>query len=619
MKNNMNKFLFLASFSVGAIAILWIGGVFLGHDPLGLVVTLIIAFVYLIGTFELLRFRRATSTLTLALGSLTEPLEHLEPWLKTIDAQLRDAVRIRAMGGRNPLPGPILTPYLVGLLVMLGLLGTFIGMVDTLRGAVTALQGTTELEAIRQGLAAPIEGLGLAFGTSVAGVAASAMLGLSSALSRRERIHSSRLLDQKVAEELSLHSPTHQQILAFKAIQNQSEALPKVAEQLEILAVQLSNLGQSVGEKLSLQHSQLSERLLEAQAETSSAITETVGKSLSTTTEGISESLVSAATDVFKQLELQALDSNLRAVRVIDEKTKIHQEQLDSLISVTGAHVENLLEEMKGNVADLSKRLLESSEVWANKQVEQSREISLAIREEMKAWRDQEQDKVQSAFEKLASLDELVAEHLTTMGLKLEEPITRLIEVASESPKAAAEVITKLRDEVAKNVERENVVLAERADLMTSLNEISDKLAANSIEQKATIEALVSQSTETFSSVGDKFNEQVSKESKKISDSADLFAASTADMASWGEAFQVAMEQFSDSTSILIENLNRIESALADNNARSDEQLAYYVAQAREIIDHNLLSHQQIISALNAQKSQPSQRPQQMAVEGVSK
>ena len=281
--------------------------------------------------------------------------------------------------------------------------------------------------------------------------------------------------------------------------------------------------------------------------------------------------------------------------------------------------VENLLEEMKGNAADLSKRLLESSEVWANKQVEQSREISLAIREEMKAWRDQEQDKVQSAFEKLASLDELVAEHLTTMGLKLEEPITRLIEVASESPKAAAEVITKLRDEVAKNVERENVVLAERADLMTSLNEISDKLAANSIEQKATIEALVSQSTETFSSVGDKFNGQVSTESKKISDSADLFAASTADMASWGEAFQVAMQQFSDSTSILIENLNRIESALADNNARSDEQLAYYVAQAREIIDHNLLSHQQIISALNAQKSQPSQRPQQMAVEGVSK
>jgi biopolymer transport protein ExbB/TolQ len=63
---------------------------------------------------------------------------------------------------------------------MLGLLGTFVGMVDTFQGAVFALEGSTELQAIREGLAAPINGLSLAFGTSFAGVAASAMLGLSS-------------------------------------------------------------------------------------------------------------------------------------------------------------------------------------------------------------------------------------------------------------------------------------------------------------------------------------------------------------------------------------------------------------------------------------------------------
>ena len=55
------------------------------------------------------------------------------------------------------LPAPVLTPYLVGLLVMLGLLGTFVGMVETLQGAVIALEGTTELQAIRAGLAAPIK------------------------------------------------------------------------------------------------------------------------------------------------------------------------------------------------------------------------------------------------------------------------------------------------------------------------------------------------------------------------------------------------------------------------------------------------------------------------------
>src|SRR3546814_4133357 len=66
---------------------------------------------------------------------------------------------------------PVLTPYLVGLLVLLGMLGTFLGMVATLRGTGLALESSTDLAAIRASLAAPVQGLGFAFGTSVAGVA----------------------------------------------------------------------------------------------------------------------------------------------------------------------------------------------------------------------------------------------------------------------------------------------------------------------------------------------------------------------------------------------------------------------------------------------------------------
>ena len=46
---------------------------------------------------------------------------------------------------RQALPGPGITPYLVGLLVLLGMLGTFLGMVVTLNGAVLALESTTDL------------------------------------------------------------------------------------------------------------------------------------------------------------------------------------------------------------------------------------------------------------------------------------------------------------------------------------------------------------------------------------------------------------------------------------------------------------------------------------------
>jgi hypothetical protein len=37
---------------------------------------------------------------------------------------------------------------------------------------------------------------------------------------------------------------------------------------------------------------------------------------------------------------------------------------------------------------------------------------------------------------------------------------------------------------------------------------------------------------------------------------------------------------------------------LQGSGERSDEQMAYYVAQAREIIDHNMLAHQEIINQL---------------------
>jgi len=212
----MIKFLFSGAFVLGALAIIWIGQIFLGVDVFGLGVTILIGVVYAVGTWELMQFRRATNNLIQELGKLSEPLSDLNQWLAKIDPSLQNAARLRIDGERNALPAPVFTPYLVGLLVMLGLLGTFIGMVDTLNGAVAALEGDSELEAIRAGLAAPIEGLGLAFGTSVAGVAASAMLGLLSTLSRRERLQASHFLDTKVAGELRGFSIKHQQQLAFQ-------------------------------------------------------------------------------------------------------------------------------------------------------------------------------------------------------------------------------------------------------------------------------------------------------------------------------------------------------------------------------------------------------------------
>ena len=274
----MNRTLFAAAFSVGAMAVVWVGFGFFAANPLALAMTLVIGVVYGIGALELLKFRRATATLTQALADIpdklsdlgfadgppqgeTRPLEGqrntrsdgrggLDEWLGKLDSSLQNAVRLRVEGERVGLPGPALTPYLVGLLVMLGMLGTFLGMVVTLNGAVFALEGTTDLQAMRSSLAAPIRGLGLAFGTSLAGVATSAMLGLISALVRRERLQAGQLLDGKIATVLRGFSHTHQRQETFKALQLQAQALPGVVNTLQTLMTMMERQSQQLNERL---------------------------------------------------------------------------------------------------------------------------------------------------------------------------------------------------------------------------------------------------------------------------------------------------------------------------------------------------------------------------------
>ncbi|OGB11176.1 MAG: chemotaxis protein [Burkholderiales bacterium RIFCSPHIGHO2_12_FULL_65_48] len=273
----MNKSVMAAIFAVGLAVVGWVGWGFVGSSPLALAMTVVIAAVYVVGAYELMQFRAATSSLSIALAGLgQQPLVDLGGWLERLHSSLRNPVRQRIDGERVPLPGPALAPYLVGLLVMLGMLGTFLGMVVTFNGAVFALEASSSLESIRAALAAPIKGLGLSFGTSVAGVAASAMLGLMSALCRRERLAALRTLDARIASELRPFSAAHRRQEMFEALQAQAQAMPLIAERL-----------QGLMEGLERRHEQLNGQLQDQQQvfhrEAAAAYTQlatTVGASL---------------------------------------------------------------------------------------------------------------------------------------------------------------------------------------------------------------------------------------------------------------------------------------------------------------------------------------------------
>lgn len=245
----MNKMSCVAAFVVGLVAVCWVGAGYVGGSALALVVTALIGGVYLIGALELRRFHQATGALDGALASIPSDLAHPGEWLAHVPAALQNPVRLRIEGERVGLPGPALTPYLVGLLVLLGMLGTFLGMVVTLNGAVIALESTTDLQTIRAALAAPVKGLGVAFGTSVAGVSASAMLGLMSALCRRARLKSAQRLDTKIATELRSFSLAHQRQEAYTALRTQATVLPALVDKLQAMMVQMELHGRQTNER----------------------------------------------------------------------------------------------------------------------------------------------------------------------------------------------------------------------------------------------------------------------------------------------------------------------------------------------------------------------------------
>lgn len=638
----MTRLLFLTAFLLGATAVSWMGAGFAGSHLLAFIITAVIGGVYLLGIVELLHFRRATSTLESALQNIPAQTDNtgewLQQWLNRLDPSLREAVRLRIEGDRVGLPAPVFTPYLVGLLVMLGLLGTFIGMVDTLSGAVLALQGSTELEAVRAGLAAPIQGLGVAFGTSVAGVAASAMLGLISTLVRRDRMLATRQLEGKIAGVFKGLSLGHQRQQAYNAVQSQARSLPAVAAKLQDVAAQLALMGDKLGAALLASqnefHDVTEKRFAGLAASVDNSLRETLAASGKAAGESISPIVAEAmagmgqmAQDTQRQLattardQLQAFGAEFRTASDSLLKTfeanasswtdqtlalqgSINQSVTEStaaFIDTAGANSAALLArigELLQSTEALVAARIDSESAWLEGQGQRMEQLTAALTAELGELRAQEGQAQAAAVARLAALESAVAGHLVQLGSGLEAPMTRLIETASETPRAAAEVIGQLRAEISNNIERDNQLLEERQRVMDQLNTLSASLAQSASGQREAVEKLVADSERTLQDISTRIGDHIQAEVSKMSDASANVAGGAVELASLGEAFGLAVELFNTSTENMIEHLGRLEDAMERAGTRSDEQMAYYVAQAREIIDQSMLSQKEIIDDL---------------------
>src|SRR6202162_5351501 len=82
--------------------------------------------------------------------------------------------------------------YMTGLLVFLGLLGTFWGLIETVSSVGGVIQGLkaggdagSMFDSLREGLAAPLSGMGISFSSSLFGLAGSLVLGFLDLQSRQ--------------------------------------------------------------------------------------------------------------------------------------------------------------------------------------------------------------------------------------------------------------------------------------------------------------------------------------------------------------------------------------------------------------------------------------------------
>ena len=308
----MNKLFFNTAFGIGLLAVMWVGYGFVGSSWLALLMTAAIAGVYVLGAFELKQFRASTNALSSALNDIPQPLTDISPWMERVPTSLQNAVRLRIEGERVALPGPALTPYLVGLLVMLGMLGTFLGMVVTFKGAVFALEGSSDLQAIRAALAAPIKGLGLSFGTSVAGVAASAMLGLISAISRRERLEVVRLLDARIATVFRPLSLVYQRQETFKALQAQSQALPEVVSKLQAMMEGLERRNEQLNQQLLGQQQQFHRDVAVAYTDLSQSVGQSLKDSLTASAKAAGDTIKPVVESAMAEIAQESQRTHLR-------------------------------------------------------------------------------------------------------------------------------------------------------------------------------------------------------------------------------------------------------------------------------------------------------------------
>jgi hypothetical protein len=449
------------------------------------------------------------------------------------------------------------------------------------------------------------------------------MLGLMSAISRRERLDVGRQLDSRIATVLLPFSLVHQRQVTFRAVQVQARALPELVERIDAMMERIEGRAQRLDEQLLGRHEQFQRDATLAYSDLSRSVAGSLQDSLTAGAKAAGETIAPVVERAMAQIVQESQRTHERLAEVTQarvdtllagvndslaraqlQQATVEQQRLQAWtesVQTMSAELQRLLAQSQ----DLARARTETEARWSEQHGQRMEQLADVWRTELTTLRDEEDVRGQRAVARLGELQDAVSQHLATLGAALEAPMTRLLQTASEVPQAAAGVMAQLREEMSRVAERDNLALQERADLLEKLAALLHTVNQASGDQRAAVEALVASASSVFDQARGQFVQALDAQAGQAADIAAHITAGGVELTSVAQAFGHSVQAFQATNEQLVQSLQRVETAIDRSTSRSDEQLAYYVAQAREVIDLSIASQEGLVDNLRQLQRKP--------------
>lgn len=546
--------------------------------------------------------------------------------LRTSSPEAYRLVELRLRGERPHMArGEAMTHYLVSALVLVGLLGTFVGLVDALVGARDALGVSTDVGALRAALLAPMKGLSRAFGTSVAGISSSAMLGLAAVVVRRAEQRVLESVDAAVSGPLHEQTLVARQLAAFEKLGLLGENLPAAVERMADVATRLPTLEHSlVGG-----HEALAEALKASVEKAALDLRQGLERGLAAASEAHDELVERAVSKASSVLEERAAalakvseDRLAALVSLEEERAEVWREQLaerakhdaareqgllvllekaagvaEGAASSAGEHaaeMRSFLEEQKAG----DRKLAEELRTSLTAQKEGDRGLLAALQAFLSEQRESERAlaaEMRGLFEEQKGHDRAALER-----------VQAFLEEQKAGDRALVEDMRAfLRDEKGQALAFSDDI---RAQLETWLSTAAERDEAReaqrlALEEKLALErqALTGEVVTHLDAHATTVRAKVSDMARSLSDGADALVAGGIELTSLAERFSGAVDGYKEATREWMDRLATLEVGLQSGGADHErERFGAYLDQTREVFERSLELQRELFSGLKA-------------------